>query len=394
LSRADENVGRQLSRRILNVAQVVFSGSYAGAERVACLLAEVLQPHVGRSLLYLVKESRIGIEACRTLSKWVRQHSIEVREFSTDRRLSRSLWRILQQQSRDDGLDVAHCHSYKAACYFGWLRRLDWLAPRVAFTLHGLDLARVRDHAYIQGLNLLGAYPCDAVVACSEPIARSYRKFPGLGHKLHTIRNGIILGSSRPCHRECARAKIAARLDLPSDTVWLGCVGRLVAVKNHRLLLEAFGNLRGGYPRTRLLIIGDGPLEGALREHVAQFGLSDLVRFTGHIDNLDDWYPCLDVLVLTSTTEGTPMVVLEAGKHGVPVVASRVGGLPDLVCDGETGLLFPSEDRDALVQALRRVLDDARERQALGQAARKRIESEFSGAQWGELHAELYQSLI
>jgi glycosyltransferase involved in cell wall biosynthesis len=345
-------------------------------------------------LLYLIKESRSGADACRLLGERVRRHPIEVREFGTERRLSQALWRDLRRQSRADGLDLAHCHSYKAACYFGASRRLDRAAPRAAFTLHGMDLARWRDHAYVQGLNLLGAYLCDAVVACSGPIEQSYRKLPGLAPKLHMIRNGIILGGNPAGHRDGARAKLAARLDLPPDAVWLGCVGRLVAVKNHRLLLAAFAEASAAHPKARLLIIGDGPLQRALRDQAAQLGLADSVRFTGYVDDLADWYPCLDALVLTSTTEGTPMVVLEAGRCGVPVVASRVGGVPDLVLDGETGLLFPSEDRGALVQALRRILAAACERQALGAAARARIELEFSSERWGERHAELYRSLI
>jgi glycosyltransferase involved in cell wall biosynthesis len=377
----------------LNVAQVIFSGSYAGAERVACLLTEALQPYLRSSLLYLIIERRSGADRCRRLSERVRRHPIEVREFSADHRLSRSLWRDLQRQSRTDGLDVVHCHSYKAAVYFGGLGRLDRAAPQAAFTLHGMDLARWRDHAYVQGLNLLGAYLCDAVVACSWPIERSYRRFPGLGQKSRTIRNGIIPGSGRLVTRNCARAKIAARLGLPSDMVWLGCVGRLVAVKNHRLLLAAFADLLSHCPRIRLLFIGDGPLESELRQQVADLGLSHAVLFTGYVDDVDEWYPGLDVVVLTSTTEGTPMVLLEAGQCGVPVVASRVGGVPDLVRDGETGVLFPSGDRDALTQALWRVLTDARERQALGEAARVRVEREFSGARWGLRHAELYRSL-
>ncbi len=379
----------------MKVAQVIFTGSYAGAENVACLLTEALKPHVERSLLYLIVESRAGEAACKALAERVAAHPIEVHRLATQARFSKALYRDLHASLKQHELDVVHCHSYKAAFYFGTLRRLRRIASPVVFTLHGMDQARWHHYLYIQSYNYLGALLADKVVACSSPMAASYEKFPGLKRKLSTIRNGIAVTAPVDADaRRLARQMISTRLGIPPDGVWLAIIGRLVEVKNHELLLNAFAALAAALPEARLLVIGQGPLEQQLRDQTAALRLSDSVLFTGYIGDMARWYPALDMVVLSSTTEGTPMAVLEAGNYGIPVVASAVGGIPDMVDDGTTGVLFPSGDQASLAAALARLAEDAALRARLGAAAREWVAARFSAGAWGREHAALYESLL
>lgn len=139
-------------------------------------------------------------------------------------------------------------------------------------------------------------------------------------------------------------------------------VGRLQSVKNHQLLIRALAVLRRRDPRWRLRIIGEGPKRAELEELVASLGLGDAVELPGllsHGSELWRAYDEADLFVMCSVSEGTPKVVLEAMARGCPVVAAPVGGVATAVTDEERGLLFPSDDLDALVAAIERMSSDA-----------------------------------
>jgi len=178
-----------------------------------------------------------------------------------------------------------------------------------------------------------------------------------------------------------ATAKRAARdaLGIGQDAVLLGCVGRLVGLKNHRLLLGQVAPLARDIPALELVLIGDGPLGDELRAHAQALGIAGRVHFAGTRDDVDRLLPALDAFVLPSRTEGLSIALLEACAAGLPVVASAVGGNPEIIEDGRTGLLFPDDDGDALLATLRTLLADAPLRDRLGRDARA----------WVERHASL-----
>jgi glycosyltransferase involved in cell wall biosynthesis len=157
----------------------------------------------------------------------------------------------------------------------------------------------------------------------------------------------------------------------------VGCIGRLSAEKGQRLLIEVFPEVLRAVPSARLLLAGDGPDLPRLRDRAETLALGDAVRFLGHRQDILDVYGSLDLLVLCSDTEGLPNVVLEAMALGVPVVATAVGGTPELVIDGRTGWLVPPAEPvplgRAIVEALRR-REEAAERAA---AARRHVEADF-----------------
>jgi glycosyltransferase involved in cell wall biosynthesis len=157
--------------------------------------------------------------------------------------------------------------------------------------------------------------------------------------------------------------------------------------------VEAFAALADRHPQAHLVLGGDGPCEPELRELVAQTGLADRVHFLGMRQDVPEILRSLDVAVMSSDFEGTPLFALECMAAGTPLVATRVGGLPDLIDDGHTGTLVPPRDPAALSAAIDELISDPERREAVAAAARERAK-EFSIDRIAERFASLYESLL
>jgi glycosyltransferase involved in cell wall biosynthesis len=181
----------------------------------------------------------------------------------------------------------------------------------------------------------------------------------------------------------------------PSDgNPRLLCVGRLVPVKGHDTLLRAFAEARAAVPALTLDIAGDGPLRAGLEQLAAELGLDGAVRFLGRVDNVASEMERSFAVVVPSRGEGFGMVALEAAERGRPVIASAVGGLPEIVEDGVTGSLVPSDDVASLAAAIVGLVRDPERAAAMGRAARERAIAEFSLARCADRTAELYRAAL
>jgi glycosyltransferase involved in cell wall biosynthesis len=165
-------------------------------------------------------------------------------------------------------------------------------------------------------------------------------------------------------------ARLRHEAGFPDDAVVCGYVGRLVPIKHTGLLIRAFAEVHGRQPRARLLVVGDGECRVDLERLVGELNLTGSVCFTGWQTNLIDVYGAMDVVALTSRNEGTPVALIEAAAAGKAIVATRVGGVSDVVETERTGLLVPDDDLAALVSALERLVVDSALRVRLGAAAR------------------------
>jgi glycosyltransferase involved in cell wall biosynthesis len=166
-------------------------------------------------------------------------------------------------------------------------------------------------------------------------------------------------------------------------------VGNLYPVKDHGTLLHALSRL----PATRVAIAGRGDEEERLRGLAVNLGLGDRMHLLGLRDDVETVLAAADVFVQPSLSEGLPLAVLEAMGNGLPVVATRVGGVPEALVDGKTGFLVPPGDPEALAAALKRVLDSADRGACMGSAARERAEAEFSVDRMTDRYRQLYDEL-
>jgi glycosyltransferase involved in cell wall biosynthesis len=169
-------------------------------------------------------------------------------------------------------------------------------------------------------------------------------------------------------------------------------VGRLAEPKDFSTLIAAMARLAPGTAKLRVL--GDGPLRQALEAQIAELGVADTVELTGEVPDVRPYLAESDIFVLSSRSEGMPLSVLEAMAAELPIVASAVGGLSEVVVDGETGLLTEAGNVDSLASALGRVVDDPELRKRLGTLGRRRAEQEYGRSRWRTAHLTLYRKLL
>jgi glycosyltransferase involved in cell wall biosynthesis len=172
------------------------------------------------------------------------------------------------------------------------------------------------------------------------------------------------------------------------------CVGRLIPIKGHVVLLRAFAEARREAPGLTLDVAGRGPLEPALKALAQELGIEDVVRFLGYVSPIADAIDRCAAVVVPSLGEGFGMVALEAMERARPVVAADIGGLGELVVDGETGLLVPSGEAEPLARALVEIARDPERRRALGEAGRRRALEQFAERRSVERTELLYEALL
>ena len=175
-----------------------------------------------------------------------------------------------------------------------------------------------------------------------------------------------------------ARRAARAAFGLPTDARVIGCVGRLVALKNHRIVVELLPRLLQAFPDLHAIIAGGGPLHDELLNRARDLGIASRLALAGELADVASLLPAFDVFVHPSLTEGLSIALLEAAASGLPIVATAVGGNGEIVDSGRTGLLVPVQDRDALARAIEDLLADPARRESLGTAARAWIEEHAS----------------
>ncbi len=277
---------------------------------------------------------------------------------------------------------LVHTHSSKAGV-LGRLAAAICRVPVVLFTAHGWAFKAeqgVRSRLYLWGDRWASRFT-STVVCVSETERRA-----GLAartcrpDRTVVIRNGVDAGAFQPAVRSHDGAPV------------LVTVGRLQAPKDYATLVAALARLSDLPLLTR--IVGDGPDRASVAAAVQHAGLADSVELLGDRDDVAELLAGADCFVLSSLSEGLPLSVLEAMAGGLPVVATDVGGVHELVVDGVTGTLVPPSDPGALADALRRLLVDPALRARLGAAGRARVLSDFTVEGVQQAHLDLYRTLL
>ncbi len=187
---------------------------------------------------------------------------------------------------------------------------------------------------------------------------------------------------------------LRAALGVHADQKVVGIVARLAPVKDHRTLIEAFAQVHRSHPEWVLALAGDGDQRAALEGQVADLGLSDAVRFAGLLPHQPSAHHAFDLSVLSSLSEGFPNSVAEAMAAGNAVVGTNVGGVPDAIDHGVTGLLVPSKDPPAMATALQRLMSDDVERGRMGDAGFKKAQRHFTRDRVLEQLEAIYRDVL
>lgn len=282
------------------------------------------------------------------------------------------LYRLMRRERPQ----VVHTHTAKAGFVARLAARLAGV-PVVVHTFHGHVF-----HSYFNPfktrlfilIEQVMARLSDQIIAISPRQRQEILEFgiasPG---KILIIPLGFELEPFLNCGN--SKGQLRAELDLPNNVKLVGIVARLTAVKNHRLFIEAAAQVVQHCSDVRFLIVGDGELRAQLAQQVKELGLGQVVHFLGWRQDLPTIYADLDLVALTSHNEGTPVTLIEAQAAGCAVVATAVGGVPDIVADGETGYLVPPGDAGKLSDAILNALSGDLHR--MGQAGQQAVKDKF-----------------
>ncbi|HEU4642464.1 MAG TPA: glycosyltransferase [Gemmatimonadaceae bacterium] len=360
----------------LRVALMLESDGPGGAEVMLLQLAEELRRR-GHHVLPVGPD-----DGCGWLAARFRERGFEPATYSLRRPIDLRCLDQLTRLLRVRRVDVVHSHEFTMAVYGAAAARRT--GARHVITMHGgrYFAEQWRRRAALRW----AARRSDALVAVSGATAEDLRRVLGLPpHAVRVVPNGIEF-------RTGSRERVRAELGVGRDELLLVAVGNLYPVKGHMVLLRALAALRdASVARWRLAIAGRGEEEEPLRAFAAREGIADRVHLLGFRSDVPDILAAADAFVMPSLSEGLPLALVEAMSMALPILASDVGGIPEVVARGEEALLSPPGDADALAAALRDLLSHPERRAALGAAARRRALRDFSARTMGDAYERIYR---
>ncbi|GAB4455455.1 MAG: glycosyltransferase [Anaerolineae bacterium] len=371
------------ARRLLHVVKAT---GVAGAETHLLILLEGLRAAGLDAELLILAEPAKPVEAffTRAAARGIPAHCLAIR-----RRLDRGLFHNLQQFFREGGYKVVHTHLIHADVHgIPAARRAG--VPHVVSTRHA-------DNPFRRRLPLRLAHRwlwrrVDRGIAISEAVRRFCIEVEGAPpHKMTTVHYGLDPDTVQV--GKGARNMLAAEMGIPASAPLVGSVCRLIEVKGIAHALRAFWQLAEAFPKAHYAIAGEGPLRRELETAARGFGLEGRVHFLGWRDDPHQVIAGLDVLLAPSLQEGFGLVLLEAMALRVPVIASRVSAMPEIVVDGETGLLTEPGDADGIASALSTLLANPDVAREMGANGRARLEAQFTAQRMVERTCAVYESL-
>lgn len=360
----------------MRILHLIESLDFGGAEKIVISLANATAAAHEVSICCVKQVGELGSEVDPSVRVFALGKG-EGNEYGLPLRLARIL--------REDRYDVLHTHNWGVFLEGGIGAILAGTRVRV-HTVHGTYReypAGVVPRFKLALRHLLERHVArrfDRVAGVSEAIAHYMVHDIGIAAgKVCTVHNGIPVES----------AAAAPRAQPEGEAVFL-TVGRLAAVKNHALMLRAFRAALDAGARARLRIAGEGPERAAIEAQAASLGLGSAIEMLGFRDDIPELLRGADVFLLTSRYEGISVALLESMRAGLPVIATRVGGIPETVRDGETGLLFGADDEAGIAKAIGELAGDRARREALGRKARELLHGEFSLERMTDRYLEFY----
>jgi glycosyltransferase involved in cell wall biosynthesis len=361
-----------VKRDEVRVLQLISSGGYYGAENMLlnlCASQENAGCHHSLLLFYNVHAPNVEFY------ERARRRGISVRMVHCKGRADWRAVRQIKEYIREDAVDVVHTHGYKADLY-GYLAARGMEKPVVATC-----------HNWVGGTAALGIYNrldrmvlkrFSAIAAVSEGVRERLVQSGIAAGRIHAIANGIDVKA----FEQAAPQQLCA-----SPGKVIGLVARLDLQKGFEYLLHAVRELAHRFQDVKVVITGEGPDRKAIEQMIADCGLQGRVTLAGQ-------QSAMDIFVLPSLNEGLPMTVLEAMAASKPVIATRVGAIPSVVCDGETGLLVNPRDPAALRDALARLLAAPELCRRLAEQAHEWVRRHYTADQMATQYRLMYDSVL
>ncbi len=391
--------------RRLNVMHIILNLEIGGAQEVVRTLVEYLASDDCQPIVCTFKDGplRQDIERSGVYVEVLpaRRHSVVALPlFVVD---MVGTWRALARLVKKHQVDVIQTHivrslDFLVLClrYTTPLRVVLWTFHNVSFELTASQLAK---YPWMLGpkklshrlLYRLTSRLVDGFIAVSDDVKKAMLEIIGpIGDKVIVICNGV---DTQKYRQMVDKRFVRAQLGLASDTRLIASVATLKEQKGHRYLIEALASIVPQHPDVHVLFIGDGPLRGELQLQVRRLDLDDHIHFLGNRQDVPELLAASDLFILPSLWEGLSMALLEAMATGLPIIASGVSGTTQVMVPGVTGLLVPPGDASELTGAITQLLSDHERAQAMGFAAKRRVEAQFSASKQAQEHVALYRQL-
>jgi len=371
----------------MKICHVISGDLWAGAEVQAYTLLRGLKEHKGADVEAVV------LNPGRLYDK-LSETEIPVHLVDENRNGYGGIKRILIGIFDQIKPDIVHTHRYKENI-LGATAAKECNISHLVQTVHGIHEAlkgfKQLKMRFYMFLNIrLTRRHFSKIIAVSGDIENTL-KLTYEAEKIVTIHNAIDFSSVRPS-RDASHLR--KEFSIPDNHRIIGTSGRLVPIKGFDILLAAVRIILKDHPATSIVIAGDGPLKSELVDLSRDLGVFENVVFTGFRDDIYDIVNMFDIFVVSSFHEGIPMSVLEAMALSKPIVSTNVGGMIEIIEDGDSGLFADARDSGALAAQCGRLLDDLSLLERIGEGARERVSNEFSAEILTEKMFSLYQSVM
>jgi len=293
-------------------------------------------------------------------------------------RYDRKMPKKIRELIKSNGIDLLVTHEYKSN-YYGRKALKKLKIPHVAY-FHGWtdEDFKVRFYNFLDRRVLRKV---DLVITVSRHTARRLAAAGVPENKIKVVYNAIEVKESYPDHIE-------------NEIPVIGVVGRLSREKGVHVLLDAVSRVKKKGLNFKVEITGTGPSEEQLKKQSSKLGLDKIVDFRGFVGDIDDIYRRIDILALPSLSEGHPLVILEAWARGIGIVATKAGGVPEVIQDGKSGILCDIDNSRALAEAIEKALTDPYKIKAMGRAGKSLLEERYNFNIQSEILSDLYHRVL
>jgi len=366
----------------MKILHVISSAGLYGAENVLLDLSDLLKKNGHNPSLICLKnmskpDPQVHFEA--------KARGLESTIISCQSRFDLKALGRIKDLLRQEAIEIVHTHGYKSD-FYGLIASKMAKVP-VVTTLHGWT-GHNKMVRFYEKLDLWMVKKMNHIVSASPAIVE-HLKISGLDGKASFVPNAVDTEKFAP---DKGKRDLRNEFNL-GDALVVGTVGRLSIEKGHIYLVKAFKEIRSAIPSIKLLIVGKGNLRQDLENEAKKLGIEKDVVFAGPQKDIPSAYGSMDIFVLPSLTEGLPLVLLEAMAMGLPVVATKVGGVP-YVIDGKEGILVPPGNIEELKDAIISMARDANLRRSSGEEGRRKVLSVFSLEVFYQKYINVYKSVL
>ena len=368
------------------ILHLIDSAGMYGAEKVILTLLEELKSSAFPGILGCIRERETDAPQ---IAKEAKKFGIPIHYFTMKRGPNLFGLQQILRFIKDRDIHIVHSHGYKPNIFLS-------LIPNKKFktisTVHGWakDTVGVRGRVY-EFLDSKALKRIDSIVTVSKAVVDYLIKKGIRKEKIELIYNGIKMNNNPHSFNI---PKIRQGYGLPKDAFVIGAVGRLTKVKGHSYLIEAMPSILNEIKNCYLVIAGEGPLKEDLMSLIKKNNLLNNVKLIGYTEDIGEFLAMIDLFVMPSLSEGLPIALLEAMANEKPIIASNVGGIPEVITSEDTGILIQPTDSSAISKVIKKLYHDKDKITRMAVMGKKIVKDNFSSVSMAEEYIRIYSVLI